>query len=853
MLAWDRRGSDPIAAALGELRVPAGGGGEEGLKVAGPYRLVEKIGQGGLGAVYRGERADGEFRRDVAVKVVRRDLVSAALLEDLRLERQVLARLEHPNIARLYDGGAGPGGQPFLAMELVDGRPIDAYAAELPLRARLDLFLHVCSAVAYAHRNLVIHRDLKPSNILVTAEGVPKLLDFGLADSPTAETGALTETGAEAETGAARPFTPDYASPEQAAGEPLTTATDVYSLGVVLFRLLSGEAPYRFGPGTDLGAIIRTLGSADVEPPSAAARRAGFPSWAALRGDLDAITLRAMARRPQDRYGSVQELADDLRHHLHDRPVTARTPTVRYRGARFLRRHRLAVAAAGSILVALALGLVSTLWSLESARSAKTRAEAHLAELSREQGRAQRMIEGFVDTFRLADPGEARGETISVRELIDRSVDGMPAARRADPELGARLSLTFGEVYLNLGSPAKAQRLFEQSLADAGPDGGGSPFVPWRARGLWAEALIDQGRFDEAAEQLRRDLRAYRRGVGSGGVGLAQLVHTLGVARLHQGNPRAAAILFRQAIRHFGEAPSPGDPPVAADVTALAVTESRHRLAQALFRAGDLSAAESLLGEVWEVRRHRLGESHPTTVTALGDLAALDLVRGRHREAADRFGEVLERHRGVFGPDHPHVAVALQNLATAEKHLGNLDLAREYLEDAVALRRRIHGSEHPAVADALYGLGRFVHQRQEFDGAERLYRQVLDQRRRLLGEGHPQVAMALLGLADLEWSRGRMGAAEGSYRRVVEHLEASGNAEAVEASFPYFQLGSLLVRNRRFGEAEPWLVKAHGLRLRYLGAAHGATVAAAAKLAECREGLSRPAAEAGEAGRRGRG
>ncbi|MCG8460165.1 MAG: serine/threonine protein kinase, partial [Holophagales bacterium] len=436
MLACDRRSGDPIAEAVEGLccavRVgdsePASGraAGEGDLGRMGPYRLLEQAGQGGLGAVYLAERADGQFQRQVAVKVVRRELVSESLLEDLRLERQILARLEHPNIARLYDGGTGPRGQPFLAMELVDGLPIDRYCEPLRLRRRLELFLDVCSAVSHAHQNLIIHRDIKPSNILVTAEGTPKLLDFGIAGTVTTE----EETAPSEARGSARrrPFTPDFASPEQAAGDPLTTATDVYSLGVLLYRLISGQPPYSFRPQAAREEIARALKESPVAAPSEAAERAGLATWRRLRGDLDAIADKAMARSPKQRYGSVPELADDIRNHLQDRPVTARAASRSYRVARFLRRHRLAVGAAASILVALTLGLIATLWSLEQARAARTKAEGHLADLSREQSRAERMIETFVDTFRLADPGEAQGQTISVRELVDRSVDAMPAS-----------------------------------------------------------------------------------------------------------------------------------------------------------------------------------------------------------------------------------------------------------------------------------------------------------------------------------------------------------------------------------------------------------------------------------------
>ncbi|MEO1083833.1 MAG: serine/threonine-protein kinase, partial [Acidobacteriota bacterium] len=275
----------------------------------GPYRLLEKIGQGGLGAVYLAERDDGQFERRVAVKIVRRDLMSPRLLEDLRLERQLLAQLEHPHIARLYDGGAGPGGQPFLAMEYVDGVPIDRFCDHLPFRDRLQLFLQVAGAVAHAHANLVIHRDLKPSNILVTAQGDAKLLDFGIARQ-------ISPGGDGDPPWPRRQFlTPEYASPEQINGAPLTTASDVYALGVLLFRLLTERLPHPMPADASPGPWATERAREEAPPASEEASAAGVDWATRLRGDIDAILAKALALSPDDRYRSVDELTEDLRRH----------------------------------------------------------------------------------------------------------------------------------------------------------------------------------------------------------------------------------------------------------------------------------------------------------------------------------------------------------------------------------------------------------------------------------------------------------------------------------------------------------------------------------------------------------
>ncbi len=861
LLASDRRTTDPLATAIDDLLLPSGDSStptsteaseDSVLGQKGPYRLLEKIGQGGLGTVYLAERVDGQFQRQVAIKVVRRGLMSEGLIEDLRSERQILAHLEHPNIARLYDGGTDSRGRPFLTMEYVDGLAIDLFCRTLPQEKRLSLFLDVCSAVSYAHRNLIIHRDIKPSNILVSAEGIAKLLDFGIA-SPVTAGRSIRHNDPEPSLNPLagqdpRPaFTPDYASPEQAAGEPLTTATDIYSIGVVLYRLISGQPPYLLGSTADPETIAESLRTSPVEPPSIAARKAGQPTWKTLRGDLDAIVGKAMSVQPQQRYGSVQELADDIRNHLQNRPVAARANRWSYRASKFLRRHRAAVSAATVMLGALAFGLLATLQSQQQAQAARITAERHLADLTREQKRSDRMIESFVDTFRLADPGEARGETITVRELIDRSVQGMTTAQSVDPELSARLALTFGKVYLNLGSPGQAQELFERSLTYFEPHLSADHSIPWQARSLVAETLVDQGKSDQAVEQLEQDLLRYHREVGTNGIGLARLTHTLGVAKLHLDDPKTAAQLFRQAISLYDDTLDSRVTQGSTATSSLEVAESHHRLAQALLRLGELEDAEQRLQQVLEFRRHELGSTHPSTVTALGDLAALALYRGRDEQAAELYEQVLARHRTVFGSHHPHVAVALQNLATAEKHLGRLDSAKQHLVEAVALRRQLHHEAHPAVADALYALARFVHQQRNFDEAELLYQQVLEQRRLSLGDQHPRVALALLGLADVEWSRGQLQNAEQLYRQVIARLEASSSHRTVDASFAYYQLGLLLLRDHRWQEAAERLSTALQLMQQYLGVDHPTTAKAREALAQCRDRLSDPAAS--EAGR----
>src|SRR6266576_5660358 len=348
-------------------------------QLIGAYRIVREIGRGGMGAVYLAERADEQYRRRVAIKVIKRGMDTDAVLRHFRKERQILADFDHPNIARLFDGGTTVNVLPYFVMEYIEGVPIDQYCtvSALSIEERLELFLQVCTAVSYAHRHTVIHRDIKMSNILVTSEGIPKLLDFGIAKilQPGAGPEALmTMTGV-------RPMTPEYASPEQVRGGPVTTASDVYSLGIVLYELLVGRSPYRFTSRSPLD-LAREI--TDTEPPRPSTGAGGkdlkldptgIRNSKVLKGDIDNIVLMALRKEPDRRYQSVEQFSEDIHRHLGNRPVLARKDTVRYRAAKFIQRNKLAVAAALLLLASLVAGLIATTWQAHRATVEKARAE----------------------------------------------------------------------------------------------------------------------------------------------------------------------------------------------------------------------------------------------------------------------------------------------------------------------------------------------------------------------------------------------------------------------------------------------------------------------------------------------
>jgi non-specific serine/threonine protein kinase/serine/threonine-protein kinase len=421
------------------LAVAADGAPVRAGRRIGPYLLTAQIGQGGMGEVFAAVRADGQYEKTVALKLVRGGYASAFVLERFRTERQILAGLDHPNIARLLDGGTSEEGIPYLVMELVEGTPIDAYceARRLPVAERLALFRRVCDAVQYAHRRLVIHRDIKPGNILVTQEGMPKLLDFGIAK--------ILDPSGSTEATVLRPMTPEFASPEQVAGEPVTTATDVYSLGVVLYWLLVGCSPYGAGTGDSPARLSRAIGSLEPRRPSAAAHRNE------LRGDLDEILLKALRKEPDRRYGSVEQFSEDIRRHLEGLPVEARKGTWSYRAGKFLQRHRAGVAAAALLLATLMAGVVTTLHEARVAEASQRRAEARFNDVRK---LANSLLFEINDAL-IDVPGATRGRQLILQRSLEY-LDSLATESGNDPALLRELATAYSRIAVLQGNPSES-------------------------------------------------------------------------------------------------------------------------------------------------------------------------------------------------------------------------------------------------------------------------------------------------------------------------------------------------------------------------------------------------------------
>jgi serine/threonine protein kinase len=547
----------------------------------GPYRVLEKVGEGGMSSVFAAVREDEAYEKKVAVKFFRPELESPVLVQRFRVERQILANLDHPYIARLLDGGSTPGEVPYLIMEYVEGRPIDEYcdARKLGVEARLELVRKVCSAVQYAHANLVVHRDVKPSNILVRSDGEPKLLDFGIAKllSPT-----VAPTRTEATRQGAYVMTPEYASPEQARGEAVTTAADVYSLGILLYRVLTGALPYDV-ENRPLPEILRVVCEEEpVRPsvraatltPEAAAARGVTPRALArrLRGDLDTIVLKALRKEPERRYGSVEQLSEDLRRHLAGLPVAARPDTLGYRSAKFVRRNRLGVAMAMLAALAAAAFVATLVVQAVRLRHALARAEAVTRFLK--------------ETLGSANPYGGIGRDVTLVEVLRGSVGKIDTSLGGEPETSATVRETLGVTFRDLARYGEAQPLLEQALATRrrilGPD---HPAV--------AESLMDLGELlsqtsglKRAEELLREAVAVERRAFGNESLEAADALSGLGGVLRKQGDYGQAETVLREALA-IRQRRLPGDD--------AKVAQSLRTLGAVLHDRGDYKAAEPLL------------------------------------------------------------------------------------------------------------------------------------------------------------------------------------------------------------------------------------------------------------------
>jgi len=706
----------------------------------GSYKVVGIIGEGGMGQVLLAERADHQFKQRVAIKLLRRGVSSYQLQTRLKLERQILATLEHPYIAKLIDGGTTPEGTPYIVMEYVDGVPVNVYCdhQRLTIEQRLRLFQKVCSAVQCAHQHLIVHRDLKPSNILVATDGTPKLLDFGIAKLLDAH--SFTQTVAMTHVDY-RLMTPDHASPEQVRGEPITTASDIYVLGVLLYGLLAGRRPFEI-KHTRLAELERAICDSPAIPldmglyevvnqrdkdiiQQLCEQRSTTPAKLRrdLHGDISAIVMTALRKEPQRRYSSVEQLSADIERYLSNQPVAARKDTWFYRTRKLVQRNAAASALTATVIAAI-IGFAAVT-SIQSKR------------IEREQIRAEQVSKFMIDLFQQADPSHSRGNEVKVREMLDIGAKRILTGLSDQPDIRASLLTAMGDVYRGLGDYDEAKRLLLSALELRRKLNGIDDMETTRVERILGSVFIEQNNYELAeplllhAYALRKEWPQNRQAES-----VSSIVE-LALLQQKQQKYSEALTLYGQGLELLAKEPTRDQAKTA---------EIEHGMAQIYVFQGQYLKAESALRDALALYRSTFGEDYPTTAYVVQNLAIVLEFQGKRNEAAGYYEEAVKLHQKIFGAEHPDTIKTMVSYADFLRKKNELGKAEAILQSAILLQTKALGNNHPSVGYAHRYLGLVLFDKHQYTDAEHEFRTALDIYGKSLPNGHTYVGAARFNL-----------------------------------------------------------------------------------------------------------
>jgi serine/threonine-protein kinase len=740
----------------------------------GPYRITREIGRGGLGAVYLAARADDEYRKEVAIKLIRRGLDTDDILQRFRNERQILAQLDHPNIAHLLDGGTTQDGLPYFVMEYVQGEPIDRYCTErrLSIADRLKLFRKVCAAVTYAHQNLVIHRDLKPSNILVTKDGEPKLLDFGIAKLLATEGESFTLTMP-----AQRVMTPDYASPEQVRGEKITTASDVYSLGVLLYELLCGRKPYRLKTGTN-DEMSRAITEQEAPRPSTVTSGEGTR----LRGDLDNIVLMALRKEPARRYSSAENFARDIDRYQEGRPVTARAQTFSYRAGKFITRNRAAVVASVLILLAIVSGIAAALWQARVADVERDRARLE-AQKARKVNEFMRNVLNFSNPVWVSsNPKRNREATIS--DALDEARKKIDTDLANEPDIQAEILFTIGTTFSGQAQYDKAMPPLREAVEKFDRVFGKDNRKSVEASSAIATVLYLTGKHNEAEEIYHRTLSFYR-----------------------------------------------SHPPQNEDQVRLFVIELNDYANIQNYKS-NFTEAEQSYREALERGQNLTGKNRGMMPSLMGNLAWLLHSKGRFDEALSYYDQAQQELHAGGNEDKLEAGTLFNKIGVAYTEMGKYRDAEPYYQRSFEVLMKTLGAENFYTVSTMYRNAYNFYKQDKLEDAEQLVNQSLEIQHKLFPNGHNVTAYSERLLGEIATRRGQLKKGEELLRKALADLLKKNKEPSRDIALAKLSLGENLIAQERFPDAEPLISSALEGSMSLVGDKHPFTQ-------QCRAILSR--------------